>query len=200
MATLRPIWRFFQVGGLCQGFEPPLDLAARLQRRGGAGVDPADGAQNHPRLVARQFTHVRRDDPALRVGENSKRQADHFHSEGGRRVERLLLPDQERIVDLHFLRVSQDFVPVVDRDAHDLEAVGRVVALQLRQERDLAPTRCAPGRPEIHDQRPALPMIEAARHAVAVGQKHRRQGRREHEGRRLGCRCGCGRCRCTRPG
>ena len=112
---------------------------------------------------------------ALPVAEHREREADGLHAEGGGRIERLLLADQQRVVDLHLVRVGEHLVAEVDRDADDLEALARRVALQLLQQRDLPPAGCAPGRPEVDDQRLARPVRQRARLAVPVRQRELRQ-------------------------
>ena len=62
------------------------------------------------------------DHPATRVGEDRERQADRVDAEGSSRVQRVLLPDQQRVVDLRFPGVVEDLVAEVDGDADPAQA------------------------------------------------------------------------------
>ena len=105
---------------------------------------------------------MRDDNAALPVRKDGERKADRVDPERRRGVEGILLADQNGIVDLHFLRVREDLIAEVNRDADHLEALIAVLALQLLEQRYLAPARGAPRRPEIDDQRLVGPVLQRA--------------------------------------
>src|SRR4029453_2457481 len=113
-ASLAPIaarWRQFghfgaisaRGGARWQRVETLLYLGPRLEGCRTAGIDAADRGQNHVCLGGRQLANVRGYDPAPRIREDRERKTDHLDAERGGGVQGLLLTDQQRIADLHFV-------------------------------------------------------------------------------------------------
>jgi hypothetical protein len=66
--------------------------------------------------------------------------------------------------------VLSHVIRIIDCNADNFEAICRMFATESFQERDLATARLAPGRPEIDDERPALPVREAVNGTIGARQ------------------------------
>ena len=77
-----------------------------------------------------QLAGMDAEDAAVAGRENRERQGVDVDAEGGRSGPRLVLPDQDRVVELHGVRELDDRIALVDGDADDL---------QIRPARSAAP-------------------------------------------------------------
>ena len=86
---------------------------------------------------------------------------------------------------------------MIDGDADDFDTIFGMFALQMLQQRDLAPAGLAPGRPEIDHQELSAEALERRRRAVEGRQDDRGQHLGDLAGRCAGRRgelCGRGGC------
>jgi len=150
-------------------------------------VHVANRAEQDLSLLLADLAQVEQDDPALVIREHREREADRSLAEFVDGIEAVLLADQDRVIDADLLRVLDDVLADVDRNADDLKAFGPMLFLQLAQQRDLAPARATPRRPEVHDQRLAGPAADRGRLAGQIAERE--------VGKRLGHR---GRFFCSR--
>src|SRR2546430_6185003 len=114
------------------------------------------------------------DDPALTVGKHAEWQ-DRIHSERADGIQALLLADQHRIVDTDVVCVLEDRVAEVHGDPDHLQGLRRAFPPQALEQGNLLAARLAPGGPEVHQQRTALPVRELVTDAIAVGERDLRQ-------------------------
>src|SRR5205814_7995566 len=96
-----------------------------------------------------------------------------------------LLAEEHRVVDACLTGELLSRVGIFDRDPDDLQAVGRALAAQAPEQRDLPPAGLAPGGPEIYEQRMALPVGEPVGCAVESRQSQLRQHLGRSEERRV---------------
>src|SRR5215471_16910989 len=142
----------------------PCELQAEL-----AGVHVADALQDQLRFVLVQLADLESDDPSLLIGKHTERK-DRVHAEGISRGETPLIPDQNRIIDSLRMGVLLDVFRIIDCDPDNFQAICRMFATESFQEGDLTTAGLAPGRPEIDQQGPALPVREAAHRAIDARQ------------------------------
>ena len=176
-----------------QAADSGFDLLARGRKAQAAGFDIPNPIEDEACLIRVQLAHLQRHDSPGTIGEDAEGQH-RLHPEGGGRLVASLLAEEHRVVDACLTGVLLSRVGIVDRDPDDLEAVGRALAAQAPEQRDLPPAGLAPGGPEIYEQRVALLVGEPVGCAVESRQSQLRQHLGDLSRRGCGRGGGSGRC------
>jgi hypothetical protein len=99
-------------------------------------------------------------DPAVPVENDGKGEGRKPVTQGLGEIHRVVAPDKRWVVKVEFLCELDDFIPLIDGDADELQAPRAELALRSNEFGHLLATRAAPGRPEIDDEHLSAPLAQ----------------------------------------
>ena len=167
---LRCFGLFFLPGPLGSERGNPVGyLFAGGRQLGSPCIDSLQLIKNEVSLICMQLADLQGHDPSLPVGKNRERE-DRIHAECGNRIQSILFADQHRIIDAHLVCVVLYRIAEVYGDADDFHSISGAFMPQGLQQRDFAAAGGTPGRPEVDQQGPSLPLGQGMPDPVAIRQ------------------------------
>src|ERR1700720_3336791 len=114
-------------------------------------------------------------DSAVTVENDGERQSREPVAQGFGKVDRLVTPDERRVVQVEFLGKLDDFIRLINGDANELQPAGPELPLRSNEFGHLLTAGTAPRRPEINDEYLPPPLAQGLRGSLGIRKRECKQ-------------------------